>query len=137
MVLSFGNSLKRKTTSSGGLKHARSHSDASHDSFEEHDDSHAEHARHKPLPFLASPVDPEALKWVAKKKRSGDLEKLTSVAQFDAERTESALAQRIFRKQHEASTLELFFDLFFVGNLAVFTTKSAHMDLQCECSFEF
>lgn len=133
MVLSFGNSLKRKTSSGGALKHARSHSDASHNSgYDEHDDSHAEHARHKPLPFLASPVDPQALKWVAKKKRSGGLEKATSVAQFDAERTESALAQRIFRKQHEASTLELFFDLFFVGNLAVFTTKSAHMDLQCE-----
>lgn len=126
MVLSFGGSLKRQTSSGAALSHARSHSDA------EHDDSHAEHARHKPLPLLASPVDPEALKWVAKKKRSNDVERTTSVAAFDAERTESALAQRIFRKQHEASTLELFFDLFFVGNLAVFTTRSAHMDWQCE-----
>lgn len=99
----------------------------------QHKGSHAEHPRHKPLPFLASPVDPEALKWIAKKKRSGNgVQRTTTVAQYEAEQSESALAHRIFRKQHEASTLELFFDLFFVGNLAVFTTKSAHVDAQCE-----
>ncbi|KAK5091649.1 hypothetical protein LTS08_005410 [Lithohypha guttulata] len=97
----------------------------------QHKGSHAEHPRHKPLPFLASPVDPEALKWIAKKKRSGNgVQRTTTVAQYEAEQSESALANRIFRKQHEASTLELFFDLFFVGNLAVFTTKSAHVDAQ-------
>ena len=97
--------------------------------------SHAEHPKHKPLPFLASPVDPEALKWVAKKKRSGTgVQRATTVAAFDADQSESSYAQRIFRKQHEASTLELFFDLFFVANLAVFTTKSAHVDLQCQYS---
>ena len=98
--------------------------------------SHAEHHKHAPLPFLASPVDPEALQWVRNRKRAstGGIQRAKTVAQFDAEhshgKSESALAHRIFRKQHEASTLELFFDLFFVGNLAVFTTKSAHVDLQ-------
>jgi hypothetical protein len=132
MVVSFGKSLKRQTSGGAHLSHTRSRSDSS---IDDHDESHAEHARHKPLPLLASPVDPQALKWVAKKKRSGDMERAATVAQFDAERTESALASRIFRKQHEASTLELFFDLFFVGNLAVFTTRSAHMDLQCKLYF--
>lgn len=84
----------------------------------------------------ASPVDPEALRWVRQKKRAGGgggIQRARTVAQYDAEqshgKSESALAHRIFRKQHEASTLELFFDLFFVANLAIFTTKSAHVDL--------
>jgi len=97
--------------------------------------SHAEHHAKAPLPFFASPVDPEALKWLERRKRaSTGLAKSGSVDQFESDTkiTESRLANRIFRKQHEASSLELFFDLFFVGNLAVFTTKSAHVDLQCK-----
>lgn len=95
--------------------------------------SHAEHHKSKPVPFLASPVDPEALLWLEKKKRHAQgVGRSTTVAAFEAEARESELAGRLFRKQHEASTLELFFDLFFVANLAVFTTLSAHVDLQCE-----
>lgn len=94
--------------------------------------SHAESHKRGPLPFIASPIDPEALKWLAKRKRASGVGKSTSAAAFEADGTESALAQRIFRKQHEASSLELFFDLFFVGNLAVYTTISAHVDLQCK-----
>lgn len=98
-----------------------------------HGGSHAEHHKSKPVPFLASPVDPEALVWLEKKKRqSQGVGRSTTVAQFEADARESELAGRIFRKQHEASTLELFFDLFFVANLAVFTTLSAHVDLQCK-----
>lgn len=113
----------------------RKHTSATpHASSFDHDLSHAEHPRHKALPFLASPVDPEALKWATKKSRDkASIGGSTSVRQFEAEQqTESSLARRIFRKQHEASSLELFFDLFFVANLAVFTTRSAHMDAQCE-----
>lgn len=94
--------------------------------------SHAESHKRGPLPFIASPIDPEALKWLAKRKRATGGAKTTSAAAFEAEFSESALAQRIFRKQHEASSLELFFDLFFVGNLAVYTTISAHVDVQCK-----
>lgn len=91
---------------------------------------HAEHHKATPLPFVASPVNPEALKWVEEKKAGSNSK---SVLQFESDaRTESALAKRIFRKQHEASTLELFFDLFFVANLAIFTARSAHTDWQCE-----
>ena len=98
--------------------------------------SHAESHKRGPLPFIASPIDPEALKWLANRKRqSSGVGRSTTVAAFEAAGTESALAQRIFRKQHEASSLELFFDLFFVGNLAVFTTLSAHVDMQCKYNF--
>lgn len=91
---------------------------------------HAEHHKSTPLPFIASPVNPEALKWVQEKKAGSNSK---SVQQFESDaRTESALAKRIFRKQHEASSLELFFDLFFVANLAIFTARSAHVDWPCE-----
>lgn len=99
----------------------------------EHD--HAEHHGKTPLPWIASPVNPEALRWVREKKLagSGGIVRAKSVAQFESEgQTESALANRIFRKQHEASSLELFFDLFFVANLAIFTARSAHTDWQCK-----
>lgn len=93
---------------------------------------HAEHHKANPLPFIASPVNPEALRWVREKKAGSNSK---SVQQFESDaRTESALANRIFRKQHEASTLELFFDLFFVANLAIFTARSAHTDWQCKFS---
>lgn len=127
MPWGLGKSLRKHTS-------AQSHTSSSPEHEHEHDPSHAEHPKHKALPFLASPVDPEALKWAAKKNRDkSSIGGSTSVQQFEAERhTESSLARRIFRKQHEASSLELFFDLFFVANLAVFTTRSAHMDSQCE-----
>ena len=100
---------------------------------------HAEHHRHAPLPFLASPVNPDALSWARKRKHATPgLKRSRTVAQFHEEHgKESALAHRIFRKQHEASTLELFFDLFFVANLAVFTTKSAHVNVQSKSSNNF
>lgn len=99
---------------------------------------HAEHHQKAPLPFIASPVNPEALKWVRNKKASanGGVVRAKSVAAFESEaHTESALANRIFRKQHEASSLELFFDLFFVANLAIFTARSSHTDWGCESQY--
>jgi hypothetical protein len=35
----------------------------------------------------------------------------------------------VFRQRHEANTIELFFDLFFVANLATFTTFHSILDL--------
>lgn len=99
---------------------------------------HAEHHQKAPLPFIASPVNPEALKWVRNKKASakGGVVRARSVAAFESDaQTESALANRIFRKQHEASSLELFFDLFFVANLAIFTARSSHTDWPCKSQY--
>lgn len=124
---------KKKQSAVHEPLHAEPDEMTGHEAGEGHhsEHSHAEHQR-GPLPFIASPIDPEALKWLQKRKRASGVAKATSVAAFEAEGTESALAQRIFRKQHEASSLELFFDLFFVGNLAVYTTISAHVDVQCK-----
>lgn len=97
------------------------------------------HTRSGAIPVLASPVDPEAYAWLRRKRRNananlddeavpGKIKRSFTVAQFEEEHgdKESELAGRIFRKQHAASSLELFFDLFFVANLAVFTTNSEH-----------
>lgn len=94
------------------------------------------------LPFIASPVDPKAYAWLHQQKLTdplvpGKVRRSKTVQQFEADQgPDSALAGTIFRKQHEASSLELFFDLFFVGNLAVFTDIHAHVDAQCESSSE-
>lgn len=128
MTFSLGKMLSRRTSDQTVSQVPSGH-------HSEH--SHAEHHKAIPLPFVASPVDPEALKWVRNKKASADgaVVRSKTVAQFEAEaHTESALANRIFRKQHEASSLELFFDLFFVANLAIFTARSSHVDWQCELS---
>lgn len=90
------------------------------------------------LPFISSPVDPKAYEWLHRKKLTdplipGKVRRSMTVQQFEEDQgTDSKLAQRIFRKQHMASSLELFFDLFFVGNLAVFTDLHAHVDGQCK-----
>lgn len=89
------------------------------------------------LPFIASPVDPKAYAWLHRQKLTdplvpGRVRRSRTVQQFEADQgPDSALAGTIFRKQHEASSLELFFDLFFVANLAVFTDIHAHIDAQC------
>lgn len=98
------------------------------------DDEDKAHA----LPFISSPVDPKAYNWLYRKKLTdplvpGKVRRSMTVKQFEEDQgTDSKLAQRIFRKQHMASSLELFFDLFFVGNLAVFTDLHAHIDGQCK-----
>ena len=38
---------------------------------------------------------------------------------------------QIYRRKHEASTIELFYDLFFVANLAYFTAVHQHVDAPC------
>lgn len=37
--------------------------------------------------------------------------------------------EKAFRQRHEADTIELFFDLFFVANLATFTAYHSILDL--------
>ena len=89
---------------------------------EQYDGGHA-------LPLLASPVDPEAYAWLHRQSLTdplvpGKVIRSRTVDHYEAQQgTDSKLAKAIFRKQHEASSLELFFDLFFVGNLAIFTDQ--------------
>lgn len=48
--------------------------------------------------------------------------------QHDLHRTPSSPDEPIFREHHESSTVELFFDLFFVANLATFTANHEIVD---------
>lgn len=70
------------------------------------------------VPFIASPLDPKTTKWLEQKTSASNmtLKRRPTVAQQEAHNVSGG----IFRKQSEASPLELFFDLFFVANLAVF-----------------
>lgn len=72
--------------------------------------------------FIASPLDPKTTEWLQNKHKTSNftLKRQPTVAQNEALR----IAGGIFRKQHEASPLELFFDLFFVANLAIFSFNS-------------
>lgn len=104
----------------------------SHDSSASVNEEEQHHYRKGAVPLIRSPVDPKAYAWLRRKKRTepttpGPVRRSFTVAQFEAEHdTDSSLADRIFRKQSAASSLELFFDLFFVANLAVFTDNHEH-----------
>lgn len=94
------------------------------------------------LPIIASPVVPEAKRWLDRQRQRQPhasevtgVRRRSTVTQFEAEHTVAQLAGRIFHKQHAASSLELFFDLFFVANLAVFTDQHALVDGQCKSSW--
>jgi hypothetical protein len=43
----------------------------------------------------------------------------------------------IYKRHHEASTIELLYDLFFVANLAYFTAMHQHTDADCKLSFNY
>ncbi|KAI4631067.1 hypothetical protein J4E83_002595 [Alternaria metachromatica] len=113
-------SLRRKTTGS-------------------HNSTHAAHGKDRTyLPLLASPINEDVLEVVSG--NSSDLEKVnthTSTLDGSNETTTFAGNGRTSRgniivyKQHtEASTIELFYDLFFVANLAYFTAMHQHTDAE-------
>ena len=115
-----------------------------HSADSERSNPYAKHKSHAgAIPIIASPVDPKAYAWLRRKQMTQSSEapvhekirRSTTVAQFEQEGSESNLAGRIFRKQHAAAPLELFFDLFFVANLAVFTTNHEHIDAQSELAW--
>ena len=78
------------------------------------------------LPLLASPINEDARR--ALSNRESDVEKMaihTSVAESSATtilagdgRTSSGNIV-VYKPHHEASSIELFYDLFFVGNLGM------------------
>lgn len=110
------------------LRYVTSHGSSTDD--EKHDVGHA-------LPLVASPVNPEAYAWLKHQTYTealvpGKVRRSRTVAHYEAQQgTDSKLARAIFRKQKEASSLELFFDLFFVANLAIFTDVHKHIDGVC------
>jgi hypothetical protein len=114
-------SLRRKTTDSHGSAHT------------------GHRNRRTYLPLLANPINEDVLEVVTN--NSTDLEKTnTHPSTFDSSNDTTTLAGNgrtsrgniIIYKQHtEASTIELFYDLFFVANLAYFTAMHQHTDAEC------
>lgn len=104
------------------LRHNSSYTtlDDGHDSTHHASEHVSEH-----IPFIASPLDPKTTEWLKTKHQASNLtlKRRPTVAQQEATRVSGG----IFRKQKEASPLELFFDLFFVANLAVFSYNHAQV----------
>lgn len=80
------------------------------------------------LPFLASPVNEDAFRSMSKGEKI-----LSSRVSFSSTGSKSPV---IYKHHEEASTIELFYDLFFVGNLAYFTAMHQHVDAECKCYVE-
>lgn len=83
----------------------------------------SQHEKHGPIPLIASPVSPKAYNWLRRKEIepkshgpvAGKVKRSATVRDFEEEHSDSNLAEHIFRKQDAATSVELFFDLFFVG----------------------
>jgi hypothetical protein len=87
---------------------------------------HQTQRRH--LPLIASPVHQD-LHHALGSTGSFNLEKFKTRPQsIDAVSTTSSGTPIIYKSHHEASTIELFYDLWFVGNLAYFTAMHQHVD---------
>jgi hypothetical protein len=109
-----------------------------------HESTHSTHEKGY-LPLLANPINEDVLEVVSG--NSSDLEKTnTHTSTFDSSNDTTTLAGNgrtsrgniIIYKQHtEASTIELFYDLFFVANLAYFTAMHQHTDAECTYHYQF
>ncbi|CAO2653769.1 Nn.00g031800.m01.CDS01 [Neocucurbitaria sp. VM-36] len=90
------------------------------------------------LPLLANPINEDVLEVVSS--GSPDLEKRqTAASTIDGSDATTTFAGNgrtsrgnviIYKQHHEASTIELFYDLFFVANLAYFTAMYQHTDAE-------
>jgi hypothetical protein len=84
------------------------------------------------LPLIASPVNDD-LHYALGSTGSFNSEKLkTRPKSIDSFSTTSSGTPIIYKSHHEASTIELFYDLFFVANLAYFTAMHQHVDAPCK-----
>lgn len=90
------------------------------------------------LPLIASPVNKDVLE-IMSSGGSLNLEKISSGSTTTGG-THRTLANSktssgnliIYKRHHEAHTIELLYDLFFVANLAYFTAVHQHVDADCE-----
>ncbi|KAH7385431.1 bacterial low temperature requirement A protein-domain-containing protein [Phaeosphaeria sp. MPI-PUGE-AT-0046c] len=103
----------------------------------QHHHHHSSHSAHlkdhkkKPLRLLANPINKDVRQFLSSE--SGDLEKSsngnssdTTTLAGDGKTSRGNVI--IYKQHHEASTIELFYDLFFVANLAYFTAEHQHTD---------
>lgn len=91
---------------------------------------HENHLERKRLPLIESPVN-DQLYDVLDSDGTPNLEKLRSRASA-LPAISSTDGPILYKTRHEASTIELFYDLFFVANLATFTAAHNHSDAECE-----
>lgn len=91
---------------------------------------HEDHLVRKRLPLIESPVN-DQLYDVLDSDGTPNLEKMRSRASA-LPAISSSDGPILYKTRHEASTIELFYDLFFVANLATFTAAHNHSDAKCE-----
>ncbi|KAH5578404.1 hypothetical protein HBI24_163160 [Parastagonospora nodorum] len=90
------------------------------------------------LPLLANPINEDVREVLSGS--FADLEKMNNTTCISGTSTESLTLGSngrtsrdnviIYKRHHEASSIELFYDLFFVANLAYFTAMHQHTDAQ-------
>lgn len=90
---------------------------------------HPAHAHpRKHIPFIASPVSPDAYR---RHLEEGEHNKAVKNGGVVTISVQPIGHQQIYVGHEEASTIELFYDLFFVANLVYFTAVHQHTDSQC------
>jgi hypothetical protein len=86
----------------------------------------------KTTPWIASPLAKRAPEHDHQleetKSRTAEQVVEFDESQHDRHQSHSAPDEPVFREHHESSTVELFFDLFFVANLASFTANHEIVD---------
>ncbi|KAK5056738.1 hypothetical protein LTR84_012270 [Exophiala bonariae] len=95
--------------------------------------SHENHLERKRLPLIESPVN-DQLYDVLDSDGTPNLEKLRSRASV-LPAISSTDGPILYKTRHEASTIELFYDLFFVANLATFTAAHNHSDAESVAAY--
>jgi hypothetical protein len=89
----------------------------------------------KHTPWISSPLDLNAKRalsgddpYRASETKAG--ERVQEFGETPLHRSDSELL--VFKRHSECSTIELFYDLFFVANLATFTANHEIVDADCE-----
>lgn len=78
----------------------------------------------KHIPWISGPIDRKAVKANHGTHEETKMNTDQNVIEFDETRLHHADADApIFKHRHEASPIDLFYDLFFVANLATFTAN--------------
>jgi hypothetical protein len=89
----------------------------------------------KHTPWISSPLDLNAMKVLSGDEPNGASktyvgERIQEFNETHLHRSDSELL--VFKRHSESSTIELFYDLFFVANLATFTANHEVVDGDCE-----
>ena len=100
------------------------------------------HVPRKPLPLIVSPVDlkrspshqdsiSQPLPEAGQTPNPADLSQETSYQSQNSNPSTRSTHVVFFKPRHESTAIELFYDLFFVANLTVFTENSEISSTSC------